>query len=462
MINHNGYILKKNSINVNKLNSIKKELTIIIKDDTFSIKPKLHNYNLYIEKEDIIYLPRYYGIQLFGYDVNYKYPIPENINLTFSGNLYENQKNIINEIIPKLKNIKNGYGGILCIPTGGGKTTLSLYIISILKVKTLVIVNKEFLLNQWKERILQYLPNTKIGHLQQEHIDIENKDIVIAMIHSISMKNYSREYFKDFGFCIVDEVHHSSSEIFSQIYKKINTKYMLGLSATPKRKDKLEKIFHWYIGPTLLHIKQNTELTVNINIYKFTSNHSNFCIEYNKFTKKPLITKMITNIVKIHERNKLIVDIIKTLTGRKILLLSDRIEHLNIIYDLTKLLDFTIGFYKGGMSKSDLEKTSTCSLILGTYSMASEGLDIKDLDTLILATPKSDIVQSIGRIMRKKSHEYINVPLIIDIYDDLSSFYYQYLKRKKIYIKNNYNITFVNFSDNITKDNKINYLDIDF
>ena len=98
--------------------------------------------------------------------------------------------------------------------------------------KTLIIVHKTFLINQWRKRLEQYLPTAKIGLIQQSTIDIEDKDIVIGMLHSLSMKDYDIEIFEDFGFCVIDEVHHLGAQVFSKIFKKVNMDYMCGLCNT--------------------------------------------------------------------------------------------------------------------------------------------------------------------------------------------------------------------------------------
>jgi superfamily II DNA or RNA helicase len=106
-------------------------------------------------------------------------------------------------------------GGLLELPCAWGKTSGSLYILSQIKKKTIVIVHKEFLMNQWIERIQQFLPKARVGKIQGPIIDIDDKDIVIGMLQSLSMKEYPTSTFESFGLTIIDEVHHISSEVFS-------------------------------------------------------------------------------------------------------------------------------------------------------------------------------------------------------------------------------------------------------
>jgi superfamily II DNA or RNA helicase len=117
------------------------------------------------------------------------------------------------------------------LPPGFGKTVMALYLISKLKVKTLIIVHKEFLMNQWKERIAQYIPNCSVGIIKQKKVE-SNNDIVIASLQSLCMRSYDEDVFKDFGFLIIDECHHVGAQVFSKALFKVNFKYTLGLSAT--------------------------------------------------------------------------------------------------------------------------------------------------------------------------------------------------------------------------------------
>jgi superfamily II DNA or RNA helicase len=164
---------------------------------------------------------------------------------------------------------------------------------------------------------------------------------------------------------------------------------------------------------------------------------------------------MITNLTEIKERNDFIFNIIKNILdkepNRKIFILTNRRNHIEELQNL--LQDYDVGLYIGGMKKKDLTLSEEKAIIIGTYEMASEGLDIPDLDTLIMTTPKSNITQSIGRIMRKELYD--NIPLIVDIVDKIDIFYAMYNKRKKIYQENKYEIKVINKLENS------NELDID-
>ena len=143
-------------------------------------------------------------------------------------------------------------------------TVLGLKLVEIIKKKTIIFVQKTFLKNQWIERIQQFLPQARIGTIQGPVIDIEDKDIVIAMVQSISMKSYPDSLFDSFGFSIHDEVHHMSSETFSNCLKKCTTLYSLGLSATMNRKDGLTFVFKMYLGEICYKNKEDNDKKDNV------------------------------------------------------------------------------------------------------------------------------------------------------------------------------------------------------
>ena len=182
------------------------------------------------------------------------------------------------------------------IDTGLGKTVIALNIIAKLQVKTLIIVHKEFLMNQWIERIKEFLPDASIGKIQGQNISI-SADIVIGMLQSLSMKDYDESIFDSFGFIIIDEVHHMGAEVFSQALLKVNTNYCLGLSATMNRKDGLTKVFKMFLGDIVHTEKRKTENSVLVKVIDFNNNDEEFNeMKYN-FKGDPLYSSMISSFV---------------------------------------------------------------------------------------------------------------------------------------------------------------------
>jgi superfamily II DNA or RNA helicase len=359
-------------------------------------------------------------------------------------------------------------------------TISTLNVLSQLRGKTIIIVNKIPLMNQWISEIKQFLPDAKIGIIQgQKKVEIYGCDIVVAMLQSLSKIDYPDILFSDFRVSVFDEVHNVSSRSFSKVLFKLTSKYSIGLSATPKRSDGCEYIFKWHLGDIVYEgTSERKGKTPIIRYLKINSNDYREVSMINKFTGKKTVqfTSMLSELIDMEKRNKLIIEIIKDCRKekRRILVLSDRRNHLQTLYKnlLEKDTDFTYGLFLGSMKIIELEKSKACDVILATYAAFGEGVSEKDLDTLILTTPKKFIghlknttknesfklEQIIGRIFRKE-HTDIN-PMIIDFQDNFSVFRAQGNSRKVFYKQHFQNVIFQNQSINLDEHNdiKIEYI----
>lgn len=279
-------------------------------------------------------------------------------------------------------------------------------------------------------------------------------DIEVADNHNFIVRT------KNNSGIVVHNCHHVGSRVFSQALYKTGAKYTIGLSATPFRSDGLTKVINWYLGDIIYRIQRKGDKNVVVKMFNYESNDKLY-IEKKMWIKgkiKPAVQKMITNMYKMKGRNKFLVDIINSLKNqyeRKILVLSGRLEHLNILKksvdelikeeeekDLLEPGECTTAFYIGGMKEYELVESAEADIIFGTFAMAEEGLDIDKLNTIVFATPKRNIIQSIGRIMRKPIKEGDIKPMIVDIHDDLSVFTNWGNIRKKYYKKNKYEIDY--------------------
>jgi superfamily II DNA or RNA helicase len=133
--------------------------------------------------------------------------------------------------------------------------------------------------------------------------------------------------------------------------------------------------------------------------------------------------------------------------------MSHNLNILNYIYEKFVCKNLaSVGFYVGGMKEKELKETEKKQVILSTYSMCSEGLDIPSLTTEFLITPKTDVVQIVGRILRAK--HLVTTPTIYDFVDSHDVFQRQWLKRKSYYKKQNYRIIGINSNEYSTNLNK--------
>lgn len=394
------------------MDSLKKELTVRPKENAIGIRPPA--FKVYRELPGgRLQIPRFFKDQdtkIFhrGEDAN---------GIKFIGTLRPHQKSA-------LKEFKGN--GVLCLPCGQGKTATALAIASKMKRKTLIVVHKEFLANQWRERINQFCPGSTIGLIQGDTWDVDGHDFVLAMIQTLCTREHSQDQFKCFGLVIVDEAHHIGAPAFSKTMFKMSPEFTLGLTATPERKDGLTCILYWFLGKTFYTMHQSV---AELNVIRLNFDHHSFRAGpmLNKFGKVSM-AHMVNHLVDIPERNELILknvrDAIKR--GRKILLLSDRRGHCEWIHE--QLGSELSGLYMGGMKQEEHEVAATKQVIVATFTLAYEGLDIPSLDTLFLVTPHSDVKQAVGRITRTPGSKEV-----FDVVDNWSVLAGMFYKRNRIY-----------------------------
>ena len=448
-IGKKGYTISKNNLSKEDLAFLYKDL--FVKPEVFGFQKNSAEANafpMYRENDNKIYIPRFYGIQRYGLPNRHNISTGSDIHVEFAKTLRDYQIHIVSVYLNHVKQqICNstdssfGNGGILEVPCGFGKTIMALNIISILSKKTLIIVHKEFLMDQWIERIQEFLPSAKIGKIQGSTFDIEDKDIVIGMIQTMYDRDYQSNAFDSFGFTIIDEVHRIGSEQFSKTLFKTITPYMLGISATVERKDKLTKILYMFIGEKIYSQERKDEDCVVVRTIEYKNRDTEFNQSEVDFKGNTKYSTMITKLCKFRPRSDFIVtvidDLVNELPDSQIMILSHNRSLLTYLYESITAKQFaTVGYYVGGMKKENLQETEKKQIVLATYAMAAEALDIKTLSILIMATPKTDIIQSVGRILRTK-HEQ---PLIVDILDTHDVFQNQYTHRKRFYKKCNYKI----------------------
>lgn len=437
MLTLNGYKIPRTSLKLGMLG----ELTVKPYVPSVFVNPKyVQKYKLYIEKDDDIYLPKQYGIEKFGIPKTLR-----NVEQTsdtyweFRGKLRDIQIEVVNSFLKP-----EPHDGILSLQTGGGKTVCGLWIASQLKLPTIILVHNTFLKDQWISRIKDFLPNARIGQIQGEIIDVNEKDIIVCMLQSISLKEYPQETFKKIGFIIVDECHHIASEAFSKSLPKLTSKYMLGLSATPERKDKLMYVINWFLGPLLY--KSSTEdkidSDVKVEYFEYEPENPEFnSIIYNS-NGVMFTSLMINKVVEYEPRNIFIKNILEDLflENRTMLVLTDRVEHTEKLFQLlSPNIQENTGILHSKLKQDQREiLMKTKKILIATYSMCKEGFDVERLNTLIMATSRPDVDQIVGRILRiEKSKRRIH-PLIIDIVDP--AFRNQFQKRLSLYKSRNYKI----------------------
>ena len=349
---------------------------------------------------------------------NKKMPITESkywefSSFEFTGKLRDYQKPIVKSIVNAYKD--GHYGGILKAGTGTGKSVIGLKIASEIGGKVCIIVPLARIVDQWKEYILKFtdIKENEIGIVWQDKIDYRNKKIVIAMLPSLAirLRKYPESFYSGFNLTIWDEGHVLGAKTFSQVIPLFHDRFRLMLSATPRRKDGAENVFKYHIGRVL--VKYDKVLLTPKVLKLVYTNHKvrDKSFTYNrKFNRG----RFLNTISSLSERNKIIVKYIITAykKGRKIIVMSDRIQQLRVIEKLLSLEGIRVSRYY-----SKYKDTSE-PIILATYGSLGMAVDLPDRDTLILATPKSDIEQAVGRILREYGGK--KDPVVVDIVDTAS------------------------------------------
>lgn len=442
-----GYTIPKSVISKEDEEDLRKEL--YVKPFVFGSNQNtdVGAFHVFRENPNKFYIPRFYGIKRYGLPDKSEIEEGDDIDVEFTQTVRDYQKNVINVYMNHINtpicsgSDINGNGGILELPCGFGKTICALKMISDIKKKTLIIVHKEFLMNQWIERINDFLPSSKIGKIQGKIFDIEGKDIVIGMLQTLYDKDLGANAFTSFGLTVIDEVHRIGSEQFSKTLFKTVTPYMLGISATVDRKDKLTNVLYMYIGDKIYSEGRKDDDMVCVRAINYTSHDKDFNeIEYD-FRGNPKYSTMISKLCNYGPRSDFIIkvvgDLLKEHDSKQIMILCHNRSLLTYLYEGICHRELaTIGYYVGGMKQNDLQTTETKQIVLATYAMAAEALDIKTLSSLIMVTPKTDITQSVGRILRVKG----NNPIIVDIVDSHDLFQKQWVQRRRFYKKCNYRI----------------------
>ena len=635
-----GYSIFKECLSVEEQHYIRNELIMKPFIPKSPIQPT--PFPIYLESPLKLYMPRYFGLDTYGEPDRILIQPGNNISLSFEGELRPYQTAIVDKYI---KHVGKCGGGLLDVDPGKGKTVMALNIVAQLGKCTLVIVHKSFLLNQWIERIQQFLPGARVGRIQGQIMDTENKDIVIGMLQSLSMKEYPKNTFRQFGLAIYDECfprntlvhtscglieigtlydmwlessissgisgkfirvekdveklidripkilsfnqsterfewgqmthawkrqrkellkvylmcgsfvctpehkilttggykcaedlrigdyiecmhnatekndissfelykaltpkgmltataflytenyippstpeadiifgksdngynvfdievkgnhnfvvkmadgmrlhpivsncHHMGAEVFSRCMMKVNTTYTLGLSGTMERKDGLTKVFEMFIGPVVHKEKTESEHSVLVKGIVYNVDDEEFNETQYDYKGNPKFSTMISKLCNYNHRSEVILRVVhaelELNPEQQIMILAHNKSLITYLHDAIahrKIGGGSVGYYIGGMKEAALKQSESKKIIIATYAMASEGLDIKTLTSLILASPKTDVCQSVGRILRQKHSS----PLVIDIIDAHDIFMSQWYKRRKYYKSQNYKI----------------------
>ena len=488
-----GYAIKKSSLTPVSTQKLRKDLTVSpIGNPKFQHIQTGQPFTVYTESATRFYIPRCWGKDTFGEAQAHAVPDGKSLreDLVFQGNPYDYQKAIVDQFLHA------GGNGLICVPCGRGKTFMAIWCSMRIGKKFLIVVDKEFLMNQWKGELEALVPGIRVGILQEDRMEIDEKvvvekpltlpqlkqlckerglkvsgtrddllrrieaidpesiqpkttritfDCTIAMIQTLVQRDIPQGTFKDFGFTIFDECHHLGAAHFSRALLKVQTKHMLGLSATPVRDDGLTKVFEWFLGkPVYWEKTREPDPHVVVRLEQFSTENTDYNTIPTDYKGEPVLARLLTKIVECKERNNHIAKIIQEIaqdSRRRILVLSERIGHLETLETLLKPSGLSMSYYVGGMKEEEREAGAReARILLASYAMASEAMNIKHLNCVIMASPRKKVEQSTGRILRvQKDQREVN-PLIVDIVDSHGLYQGQWRKRAAYYKKCAYQI----------------------
>jgi len=439
-----GYAVKKSSLTEIQIHGLRSELTMTPKVmDKF--KNTVSSFPIYYESKTRFYVPRQWGKNKFGEPeadiVSDGLPLPDTVQFRTTFPPHAFQQEIIQTFLEK------GANGLICVPCGYGKTFMALHLAVQLKRRFLIVVDKEFLMNQWKAEIENFIQGVRVGILQANKVqmDAEKYDVTICMIQTICRREFPDGFFDQYGFTIFDECHHLGASYFCQALKKIQTKYMLGLSATPDREDGLTNVFEAFLGePVYKNTQRAPDKEAVVKAVWFDSEDPAYKDVPVNWRGEAITAKLLNQVADFELRNQKIMGIVHEYANdpdRFILILSDRISQLEWFEKALQQTTIVHGYYIGGMKQTKLDKNAEkCQILLATYQMASEAFSVKKLNTVILATPRKNVQQSTGRIFRQRIEERKVAPHIIDIIDSHDCHTRRWYVRQKFYKECEYTI----------------------
>jgi superfamily II DNA or RNA helicase len=343
------------------------------------------------------------------------------IDVKFAGNLRDHQPDAVAKILKHDE-------GILCAGTAFGKTVAAAYLIAARKTNTLVLVHRAQLLDQWRERLAAFLdlPIDQIGQVSGGK-SRRTGNIDVALIQSLHRKGVTKDLVAEYGHIVVDECHHLSAVTFEQVMRQVKAKYVLGLTATPIRKDGHHPIIYMQCGP----IRFNLPVRSQVDSSPFEHRVKPRMTGVRWFREEaPTIQELYGVIAVDAERNsQIVLDVSRAIAnGRSPLVLSGRTDHVEWLGARLREHTERVFVLKGGMGSKQRAKVAQefaetenlPRVIVATGSYIGEGFDDSRLDTLFLAMPiswRGTLQQYVGRL-----HRLHDSKRVVEVYDYVDSF----------------------------------------
>lgn len=378
---------------------------------------------LFHEDGAFFYFPRYFFNNPKGiaHTIIDRTSLGNSLYFATSTKLWDYQQQAVNEFKRHLASGRTGF--FLNAAPGAGKTQMGIEMIRLLGKTAMIVVPKKDLIHQWVERIVKTtdLKENEIGTCQSGKVDWRGKKIVVGLVHTVVKYKNDLDFTNAFGTILFDECDSSvPPKTFAPAASMFPAKYRIGMTASEKRADGMEYVFQVNIAEVNIRCEKSNTLdpTVIVCNYNRTSGHLPSCPD--RVAMKGMYLNLIANN---QHRNWFIADqgAVAYHEGRVTVIMGDRISQLKNIYQFLtskfKIPTTDIGYYIGNNTKKENKRVAdNCKIILATYGMMSRGTDIQRLSTLILATPRNEMIQVAGRIERALPGKPF--PIILDIVDN--------------------------------------------
>ena len=380
----------------------------------------------------LVAIPKFFGLSAFGLGED-KRTLGEKIDYELLDIEFRPEQHVGIKLY--LESMLKWGGGFFVADCGFGKTVCMAKIIHSLGRKAMVVAPTLTLVTQLKTELQKFLPNSKPCILQgactpKKLKELTESNLIVASLCTLSQCVYPPSFWSTVGTVLFDEAHLMCARTLSAILPHIPSRYLGGFSATPSRRDNLEYVLYWLLGPTAFvyqRIPSITGKTGTVIIHKIIG--PTITTPFT-FQKSSIFTQLLSQVAAHQERNSTILSLVaaQSAVRKRILVLTAFREHAQTLAKHIEDLGIKVKLLLGGAKPSE-DTLYTCAV--ATYSLLELGYDDKTLDTLVLCTPKSNIQQTVGRIERE--HPGKLVPIVFDIVDHNPLLHGMWKKRKSFY-----------------------------